>query len=316
MGGNVPVSYGSVWDRLVRGVRWSWVDPRYQPALPADLDAAVMTLDSRDRLHAKQGRSTARVVFHQAEGHQARASTTSPSGSKAGAPLAVYLKRHYRLPWPARVAALVDPGGRHSPAAAEWTHIERARRLGVPVPEVVATGERIGPWTILQSYLMVAELTGYSELNVALPELGRELDAMAFAALKRRLIAELARITATLHKARVFHKDFYLCHVYLDRQRLRNDPRAVHLVVIDLHRLGEHRVWPDRWRWKDLGQLLYSTAGVSGIDERDILRFWRYYRRHVPLRWPDWQARMIRLKAARYHDHNRPPGSIASGAGV
>jgi heptose I phosphotransferase len=119
-----------------------------------------------------------------------------------------------------------------------------------------------------------------------------------------------------MHKAHVFHKDFYLCHVYLDRLRLRDDPREVHLVVIDLHRLGEHRLWPDRWRWKDLGQLLYSTAGVSGIDGRDILRFWRHYRRHVPLRWPGWQARMIRLKAARYLNHNKPPLPIASGARV
>jgi heptose I phosphotransferase len=289
------LSFGSLWDRLVRGVRWSWVDPRYQPALPPDLDAAVMTLESRDRFHAKQGRSTARVVFPPAASHV------------PGVPLAVYLKRHFRLPWPARLAALLDPGGRHSPGAAEWAHLERARSLGVPVPEVVATGERIGPWAALQSYLMVAELTGCAELNVALPALAAELDAGAFAALKRRLIAEMARITAALHRARVFHKDLYLCHFYIDRERLRDDPTGVRLILIDLHRLGEHRLWPDRWRWKDLGQLLYSTAGVAGIDDRDVLRFWKHYRRRVPVRWPRWQARLIRLKAAQYLEHNRPP---------
>ena len=51
--------------------------------------------------------------------------------------------------------------------------------------------------------------------------------------------------------------------------------------LIDLHRLGEHRSWPDRWRWKDLGQLLFSTDGVAGIDDRDVLRFWKHYRQHV-----------------------------------
>ena len=141
----------------------------------------------------------------------------------------------------------------------------------MPVPEVVATGERIGPWACLQSYLMVAELTGCQELNVALPELARELEPAAFESLKRRLIAEMARITAALHTARVFHKDLYLCHFYLDLERLEDDPADVRLVLIDLHRLAEHRLWPDRWRWKDLGQLLYSTAGVAGIDDRDIL---------------------------------------------
>ena len=27
------MNYGSLWERLVSGVRWSWVDPRYQSAL-------------------------------------------------------------------------------------------------------------------------------------------------------------------------------------------------------------------------------------------------------------------------------------------
>ena len=222
--------------------------------------------------------------------------------------MTVYLKRHFRLPWPARLAALVDPAGRHSPGAAEWAHLEHARALGVPVPDVVATGERIGPWASLQSYLMVAELTGSQELNLAIPELAATSDPAAFTALKRRLIPRMARITATLHKACVFHKDLYLCHFYLDRERLRADPTDVRLAVIDLHRLGRHRFWPDRWRWKDLGQLLYSTRGIAGVDDRDLLRFWKHYRREVGLRRPRWQAQMVRLKAARYFEHNRVRG--------
>jgi Lipopolysaccharide kinase (Kdo/WaaP) family len=284
--------YGSLWQRLVQGVRWSWIDPRYRAVLPPDLDATVMAIDSRDRLHAKQGRSTARVVFH-------------PAADEPERSVAVYLKRHYRLPWLSGIAALFNPAGRHSPGAAEWAHLEQARALGVPVPDVVATGERIGPWACLQSYLMVAELTACQELNVALPELALELGSESFATVKRRLVAEMARITATLHSARIFHKDLYLCHFYLDRACLQADSQDVRLSLIDLHRLGEHRYWSDRWRWKDLGQLLYSTEGVAGIDRGDILRFWSHYRREVALRWPRWQARMIQLKARRYLEHNR-----------
>ena len=302
------MSYGSLWERLVHGVRWSWVDPRYQAALPPDLDASVMTLESRDRLHAKQGRSTARVVFHPAPERSDRASGTVSADETPARPVAVYLKRHFRLPWNARVAALLDPAGRHSPGAAEWAHLRRARELGVPVPEVVATGERIGPWGSLQSYLMVAELTGFQELNLALPELESELDPRSFASLKRGLVIEMARITATLHRSRIFHKDLYLCHFYLDRERLRENPAEIRLALIDLHRLGEHRFWPDRWRWKDLGQLLFSTAGVAGLEGRDIARFWKHYRRWVTIRWPNWQAQMVKLKAQRYLEHNRGMG--------
>jgi len=169
----------------------------------------------------------------------------------------------------------------------------------------VAVGERIGPWANLQSYLAVAELTESRELNEVLPDLARSLDGAAFEALKRRIIREMARISATMHTAGVFHKDLYLCHFFLNLRKIERDPRDVELTLIDLHRLGEHRLWADRWRWKDLGQLLFSIEGVDGATPRDALRFWKHYRKLAGLRRPSWQARMIRLKAARYSSHNR-----------
>ncbi len=282
------MSYGSLRKRWVHGVDWTWINQSYRAQLPEDLAATVMDLESGDRFHAKQGRSTARVVLHQ-----------------AGRPLAVYLKRHFHLPWPSRVAALFDPAGRHSPAAAEMAHLERVRALGINVPDVVAAGERIGPHARLQSFLMIAELTGCHALNEIVPGLAARLDVAAFAALKQRIITEMARITATLHRARVFHKDLYLCHFFLGSHS--DLPASPHLEVslIDLHRLKEHRLWPDWWRWKDLGQLLYSTDGVAGISGRDCLRFWVAYCRLAGVTRRGLCARMVRLRAARYRGHNR-----------
>lgn len=280
---------GSFWRRLFLGSRWTWIEPRFRPILPTDLDARVMTMEGRDRYHAKQGRSTARVVFH------------GPTG-----PLSVYLKRHDRLPWRSRLAAMVDPGGRHTPGAAEWSHLGRVRALGIAVPEVVAAGERIGPWGHLQSFLMVADLVGKMPLHEAIPALEGRLDRPSFDAWKRVLIASMAQVTATLHAADLFHKDLYLCHFFLDpdERAVNASPDGVHLTLIDLHRLGHHRHWPARWRWKDLGQLLYSTYGVAGIDDRDRLRFWCLYRRRLGLARPRWQRRLIVMKAGRYQAHN------------
>ena len=61
------MSYGSLWQRWVHGVSWTWINEHYRARLPDDLAANVMTLESRDRFHAKQGRSTARVVLHEAD---------------------------------------------------------------------------------------------------------------------------------------------------------------------------------------------------------------------------------------------------------
>ena len=279
------MSHGTLWKRLVRGTGWTWFAERHRAAFPADLEATVMDLESRDRLHAKQGRSTARVVFH------------APSG-----PLPVYLKRHYELPWPARLGALIHPNGKHTPASAEWAHLERVRALGIAVPEVVAAGEQIGPWGALKSFLMIAELTGCLALNEAMPDLVASHTPASLAAWKRSVIAEMVRIVATLHAAHVFHKDLYLCHFFVETAQAPGQLPS--LTLIDLHRTQEHRLWPDRWRWKDLGQLLFSTRGVPGINDRDVLRFWALYRRRLELRRPGWQARMIRMKAERYFSHN------------
>jgi heptose I phosphotransferase len=284
------VSYGSLWRRWFRGVSWIWINERYRALLPEGLSENVMTLDSPDRFHAKQGRSTARVVLN-----------------KGDKPLAVYLKRHFRLPFHLRIRAIFDPAGKYSPAAAEWLHLERARALGIEVPDVVAAGEQIGPRGDLKSFLMIAELTGSEAVNELLPRLAVDLNAMAFATLKRGLIAEMARITATLHAAQIFHKDLYLCHFFLAHNRLDREPANARVSLIDLHRLKEHRLWPDWWRWKDLGQLLYSTEGVDGITDRDRLRFWRIYCRILGIGPPRWHAWVIRLRAARYLEHNRKP---------
>ncbi|WZO97935.1 lipopolysaccharide kinase InaA family protein [Isosphaeraceae bacterium EP7] len=286
------MNHGSFFARLFRGSRWAWQSDRHVASLPVDLDATVMGLQARDRLHEKQGRSTARVVFR----------------ADSGEALPTYLKRHYSLPWPERLSALLNPAGRHSPATAEFAHLEHARSLGVPVPEVVAAGERIGPWGRLESYLIVAELTGSDELNLIIPRLAAQLDPETFARSKRLIIARMAELTARLHADHCFHKDLYLCHFYLDPATATMEPPA--LSVIDLHRMGRHRWTAWRWRTKDLAQLLFSTRGVVGINGRDILRFWKHYRAWAEPRRPHWQAEMIRRKAGRYERHNAGPDRV------
>jgi len=284
-------------------VSWTWINDRYRARIPDDLAATVMTLESGDRFHAKQGRSTARFVFHTGERFGAAKASRSDATS---APLAVYLKRHYRLPWSARLAAMLHPAGNHSDAAAEWAHLERARGLGIEVPDSVAAGERIGPGANLTSFLMVAELKG-AAVNELFPVLSAELDPHSFTRLKRQVIAEIARISARLHNASVFHKDLYLCHFYLDRDRFVADGEKARLALIDLHRLAKHTLFAEWWRWKDLGQLLFSTDGIAGITEHDRLRFWIWYCRFAGLRRPRWHLLIARWRAARYRAHNRKP---------
>jgi heptose I phosphotransferase len=278
----------SFWQRLVRGGRRLRQRADWQDFAGPDWADRIMEVTVSDRFHAKQGRSTGRWVLDQ-----------------GGRRLAVYLKRHYRLPWRHGVLALVRPGGGWSPAFQEWSHLEWARREGFAVPLAVAACEYIGPWGALQSMLAVEELAGMLPLHEAIPLAARRLDPRTFGSWKRGLVAEVARLTSELHRRRRFHKDFYLCHFYIPAELTERLPlwsQRVHL--IDLHRLGHHP-WTWRfWRVKDLAQLLYSSE-IVGIGARDRLRFWRQYlgpgARGCAASWLAW---CIRLQGQNYRRHN------------
>jgi Lipopolysaccharide kinase (Kdo/WaaP) family len=288
------MSRDTVWQRLARGVRRVRQRADWPHFVGPDWAERIMALAVTDRHHAKQGRSTGRLILHAGERR-----------------LAVYLKRHYRLPrWRGLLAALWPDAG-WSPALEEWQHLEWARAQGVPVPATVAAGEYIGPWGRLQSVLAVEELTDMLPLHEAVPRAAEQLDPATFRRWKRTLVAEMARLTRELHGRRRFHKDFYLCHFYVPRADTGRVPDwrgRVHL--IDLHRLAHHpwtRLW---WRMKDLAQLLYSSD-VSGVDDRDRRLFWRAYLGAERRTWVEWLLRhgmLIRWRLYRRHNAKRERG--------
>jgi heptose I phosphotransferase len=276
------------WQRLVRGVRRLRHRPDWDEALGPDWPERVMAVAVTDRFHAKQGRSTGRLILRQPH-------LTLP----------VYLKRHYRLPWWRRLLATVWPGRGWSPALEEARHLDWARRQGLPVPAVVAAGEYIGPWGRLQSFLAVEELVDMLPLHEAIPLAARRLAPADFLRWKRSLLLEVVRLTCLLHDRRHFHKDLYFCHFYIARDdtgRLPDWSNRLHL--IDLHRLAHHP-WAWRlWQSKDLAQLLYSSD-VAGVTARDRLRFWRLYLGEERKTWRGrWLRRLILLRWHFYRRHN------------
>jgi heptose I phosphotransferase len=268
--------------------------PDWVAVTGSDWTRWIMNLDVTDDFHAKQGRSTGRWLAE------------SPHGR-----LAVYLKRHYRLPWWRGLLATLFPFGNWSPAFQEWHNLNWATNQGLRVPRPVAAAEFVGPRFLLRSVLAVEELAEMLPLHQAIPLAQRCLEPPVFARWKRTLIREMARVAAELHRRRRYHKDLYLCHFYVPRSKM--EAPALHtdcsfhqqVFLIDLHRLAHHRfTWPI-WQWKDLAQLLYSSD-VAGVTPLDRVRFWRLYRGHTPrtfwLRWAEW---CIRLKWQRYHNHNQ-----------
>jgi Lipopolysaccharide kinase (Kdo/WaaP) family len=285
-------SEGSFWRRLFYGERRIPESSEFEALAGVDWADRIMEMAVTDRLHVKQGRSIGRLIL-EANEHS----------------LVVYLKRHYRLPRRHGILASLWPGGGWSPAFQEWANLSWARAQGLPVPEVAAGGEFIGPWSRLQSFLAVKELSGMLPLHEAVPAAAAKLAPADFCRWKRELAAEMARLVAELHRRHRFHKDLYFCHFYIaaeDVARAVSWSGRVH--IIDLHRLAKHnwsRLW---WLAKDLGQLWFSSE-VVGITGRDRVYFWRAYRKATQL--PSgvfWLKTLIRLKAWNYRRHSHRGG--------
>ncbi len=284
----ISLGPGGWWQRLLHGVRRLCARSDWNDFAGADWPDRIMHADVTDDFHAKQGRSTGRVLFQ-----------------FSGKQLAVYLKRHYQLPrWHGLLAALW-PRRDWSPGMQERANLEWASEQGLPVPKVVAAGEFLGPWGKLQSFLAIEELTDMLPLHEAIPLASRQLDPAEFRVWKAGLTREMARLARRLHDHNRFHKDLYLCHFFIARADTSCVPTWENRVhMIDFHRLAHHWLARAFWISKDLGQLLYSSQ-IVGVDARDRLRFWRAY---LGPQRRTWFGRLLRrsvlMRGRNYSRHN------------
>jgi len=288
----IPVQLESVqpswWRRLTCGVRRLYARADWAAYVGEDWAERIMQADVTDDFNAKQGRSTGRWVLE-----------------AGGKQLAVYLKRHYELPWWHGLWAVLWPNSDWSPGMVERTNLEWAHEHDLPVPNVVAAGEFIGPWGKLQSFLAIEELTDMLPLHEAIPLAAKQLDAATFREWKAGLTREIARLSRCLHDRYFFHKDLYLCHFFIDRADITHVPAWTRRVyMIDFHRLANHTLARPFWITKDLGQLLFSSE-VEGVDVRDQLRFLHAY---LGEKRRTWYGRLMRrvivMRGRRYRDHN------------
>ncbi len=261
-------------------------DPIWPEFAGPDWELTIMTVPVTDLEHRKQNRAIARWTLIHTDGHV----------------LVGFLKRHFRLGWWATLGSKLFPKRAWSPGLQEWHHLQWAKQNDLPVPRPLAAGElRAG--ARLQSFLVVEELKELLPLHELIPLALQQLKPLEFEQFKHKLLSQLAELCAKLHQKNHYHKDLYFCHFYSPTP-LKNQPGQ--MVMIDLHRLGRHRLLGTWYLLKDLGQLFYS-ANVEGVTKQDHLRLWIAYSQR---RWPGIKVSkglflwLIQLRAKRYQRHH------------
>lgn len=234
-------------------------------------DAAVMWR-GRDPFSAAQAQTG--TIFRDKEGRRTLRFEHHGRG--------YFLKLHQGIGWKEIFKNLIQGRLPVTGAANEYHAIRALESLHIDTLSIAAYGRRgCNPATQL-SFLLTDELQHVESLEDFCAHWPQQPPNFA---LKRQLIERVAEIARTLHGNGINHRDFYLCHFLLEKDRDQNAaPITAHnfasrkLYLMDLHRAQIRARVPQRWLIKDLGGLYYSALAI-GLTRRDILRFLRAYRR-------------------------------------
>ena len=183
-----------------------------------------------------------------------------------------FVKIHRGIGWGEIAKNLLTAKAPVLGAGQEWRAIQRLHEVGVPTMTAVAYGQRGSNPATQHSFIITEELAP----TISLEDFAANwLEQPPAPRLKRALIAEVAQMAGTMHRAGVNHRDFYICHFLLhtDKAVTADDFR---LSLIDLHRAQTRAATPRRWRNKDLAGLYFSALNI-GLTRRDKLRFLRGY---------------------------------------
>ena len=214
-----------------------------------------------------------------AERDNCRVRLPLPSGEEGVA----YLKRHRVR---ARFGPLVRWVTGRMPAAPgidEADAVEGCREANVPTMSVIAAGSAFDParGETRSLFLSEAIADGKPADDAWRERFGTASPTPSERETRRRFLAALADTARRLHRANLFHRDFYWCHFFI-REPARGSFVA-HL--IDLQRIERSR-WL-RWRWllKDLAQFRFSAP--TGATEEELRYWFRRYLQVESLRWTD-----------------------------
>lgn len=206
-----------------------------------------------------------------------------------------FIKQHFGVGWAEIFKNLFTLKSPIIGAKTEKCAIEKLNQIGIPTTPLVAFGERgLNPAT-RQSFLITEDLGNIISLE---DFCSNWLEHQPSAALKESLIIAVATLAKKLHRAGLVHRDFYLCHLCLDRDLLEKG--LFKLYLIDLHRMTIKKFRTGNSVMKDIAALYFSAMDL-GLTNNDIALFKQHYGKNFPeVFWHNVKKRANKLYQ-KYH---------------
>ena len=147
----------------------------------------------------------------------------------------------------------------------EWDCLHKLREAGIGCATPVALGQQRGLIMASESFLITEEIPNATQSDWWLQK---------NPARRMELLAPVAAVARKFHDAGFSHKDFYLCHFFV--QESAGAP-GLRILLLDLQRCDRPVCCTRRWLVKDLAQLHYSMTKQAGYSEAEWQEFAKCY---------------------------------------
>lgn len=182
-----------------------------------------------------------------------------------------FVKQHFGVGWKEIFKSFLSFKAPILGAQTEVDAIQKLNEIGIATTPLVGYGVKgLNPAT-QQSFIMTKDLGDIISLEDLCADWKNNPPNAHF---KRHLVIAVADLAKKLHQNGLNHRDFYICHLCLDAQALKQN--VIQLYLIDLHRMLIHKRVAVKDSMKDIAGLYFSSMDI-GLTARDYLRFKRYY---------------------------------------
>lgn len=226
--------------------------------IPSHIRAQLPTGDAFERIMALQG-----DIYRDMPG---RLTIRLSLGDQS-----YFIKQHFGVGWGEIFKNLILLRLPIVSAMTEVRAIQKLNQIGIPTTTLVAFARRGHSPATMRSFVMTQDLGEIVSLETLCADWEKNPPDLRF---KCRLIVAVAKLARKLHDHGMNHRDFYICHLCLDKRRLAAD--EIHLYLIDLHRVGIRPKISPSDRMKDIAGLYFSSLNI-GLSKRDFLRFLHVY---------------------------------------
>ncbi|MEO5802488.1 MAG: lipopolysaccharide kinase InaA family protein [Verrucomicrobiota bacterium] len=177
----------------------------------------------------------------------------------------VYLKRYEGDTLCGFLNRWYEDGQQSTPAEREVNVALSLRQQNIAATMPVAYGRSHDSGLRQKSFVLTAAVPGDS-----LEHFFRDEKQIAWKE-KLKIIEAVASFARKFHENGWRHRDFYLCHIFINKSDAQ-----LELTLIDLARVFRPRWRKERWRIKDLAQLNYS-ASAKTFSRSARMRFAHQY---------------------------------------